>query len=490
MSELIHIILNKPEWATKIDDASIVQTWKQETQAQGINPNVFNCVLQLLQDYKKKKDAAYDDGDDDYDWPVKLGVDLNKDVGCVCECHCAKCEDGYNTNEDEDEEEEEEEEGESEWMKQYRAKKLLPCLCTDELRISRFDAYLNKFVFTKTLDDAALKATLTQQIAQLESTFPEVDYHPGSDNQVIDLVHPSLYCYVKDVTQARSDLAVAIPATDAVFQWLPSEFSVTRNADNSVQSVSIDSYINNLPREQNEGLYQSIATVFGKLVPQFDQVLASLHEATRLCAPSALPTLARCQVIVKLANIVVAPGQVFPGGHWHLEGMATERIAATGIYYYDMQNVQDNALMFRSTVSSVYDIDYPQNGMSSVNHHYGMVEKVDGEDNYDRQMESTISLGEVQTKEDMLLAFPNFLQHKVSEVRLQDATRPGTRKILCFFLINPYEEVLSTAHVAPQQSKMTLEDAKLYRELLMFQRKYQIDDQTNFFERGWSLCEH
>ncbi len=37
---------------------------------------------------------------------------------------------------------------------------------------------------------------------------------------------------------------------------------------------------------------------------------------------------------------------------------------------------------------------------------------------------------------------------------------------------------------------MTLEDAKLYRELLMFQRKYEIDEQTQFFERGWSLCEH
>ena len=30
----------------------------------------------------------------------------------------------------------------------------------------------------------------------------------------------------------------------------------------------------------------------------------------------------------------------FPGGHWHLEGMAPERIVATGIYYYDMTNIQ------------------------------------------------------------------------------------------------------------------------------------------------------
>ena len=54
-------------------------------------------------------------------------------------------------------------------------------------------------------------------------------------------------------------------------------------------------------------------------------------------------------MIVKLASVVIpaCKGQdpsigdgVFPGGHWHLEGMAAERIAATGIYYYDMTNVQ------------------------------------------------------------------------------------------------------------------------------------------------------
>eukprot|EP01032_Pedospumella_encystans_P012464 gene12464-14423_t len=493
MTGLIRIILDKPEWATKIKDESITNTWKQEAADQGISPNVFRCVLQLLQDYKEKKDTSYED-DADYDWDVKLGVDLNHDLGFTCDCTCAKCEDGYNTDES----------GYSDDDDDYKKKRTMPCLCTDELRIARFEEFLNKFVFTRSLEDPTLKDTLIQQIAQLERTCTEIDYHPGSNNQVIDLVHPSLFCYVKDVTQVRSDLAQPIPVSDAVFKWLPTEFSVQRNEDNTVQSVSIDSYINNLPRAQNEGLYQSIASVFGHLVPQFDQALQALHDSSRLTSPSAPATLAHCQVIVKLANIVVAPGEVFPGGHWHLEGMRTERIVATGIYYYEMSNVQDNQLQFRSTIADVYDIPYPQNGMSSVHHHFGMVEKVGEDSNYDREMESTIDLGEVATKEDLLLVFPNFLQHKVSEVQLQDATQPGTRKILCFFLVNPYEQVLSTAHVAPQQPSseagvttsgaesgvMSLEDAKLYRELLMFQRKYEIDDQTNFFERGWSLCEH
>ncbi len=61
--------------------------------------------------------------------------------------------------------------------------------------------------------------------------------------------------------------------------------------------------------------------------------------------------------------------------------------------------------------------------------------------NQDREYETTMELGEVATTEDMLLVFPNFLQHKVSDFRLLDETRPGSRKILCFFLINPYEQV-------------------------------------------------
>lgn len=49
------------------------------------------------------------------------------------------------------------------------------------------------------------------------------DYHPGSDNQVIDLLHPSLFCYAEGQTIARSGCvggqaaaaAAAIAAADA-----------------------------------------------------------------------------------------------------------------------------------------------------------------------------------------------------------------------------------------------------------------------------------
>ncbi len=74
--------------------------------------------------------------------------------------------------------------------------------------------------------------------------------------------------------------------------------------------------------------------------------------------------------------------------------------------------------------------------------------------------------------EDLLLVFPNFLQHKVSDFTLLDPTQPGTRKILCFFLVNPYERVLSTANVAPQQNGNI--DRALYSMHALFIRVYQV----------------
>ena len=105
-------------------------------------------------------------------------------------------------------------------------------------------------------------------------------------------------------------------------------------------------------------------------------------------------------------------------------------------------------------------------------------------------VDSTISLGEVETSEDLCLVFPNFMQHRVSEFELVDKEKEGSRKFLCFFLIDPDERLLSTKDVEPQQEKISLEDARMYRELLMFQRKFEISDQNNFFQRGFSLCEH
>jgi hypothetical protein len=60
-------------------------------------------------------------------------------------------------------------------------------------------------------------------------------------------------------------------------------------------------------------------------------------------------------------------------------------------------------------------------------------------------------LGRIVTGEGRLIAFPNALAHRVEPFGLADATKPGHRKILAMFLVDPHIRVLSTSVVPPQQ---------------------------------------
>lgn len=60
-------------------------------------------------------------------------------------------------------------------------------------------------------------------------------------------------------------------------------------------------------------------------------------------------------------------------------------------------------------------------------------------------------LGQILTREDRLLVFPNVLQHRVQPFQLADASKPGHRKILALFLVDPNIRIPSTANIPPQQ---------------------------------------
>lgn len=55
------------------------------------------------------------------------------------------------------------------------------------------------------------------------------------------------------------------------------------------------------------------------------------------------------------------------------------------------------------------------------------------------------------TEEGRLLVFPNVLQHRVQPFGLADAARPGHRKILALFLVDPHMRIPSIGNVPPQQ---------------------------------------
>ena len=66
-------------------------------------------------------------------------------------------------------------------------------------------------------------------------------------------------------------------------------------------------------------------------------------------------------------------------------------------------------------------------------------------------------IGDVITKTHRCVAFPNLYQHRIQPSRLDDLTKPGHRKILAFFLVDPTQRVISATDVAPQQREWVTE---------------------------------
>lgn len=229
------------------------------------------------------------------------------------------------------------------------------------------------------------------------------DYHPGSSKQVIDLVHPSLYPLQyghtlveqpdPDSKDGSSKLVVAEAPKNSwssfvssKHAWLPAEFSI-----NDQSKASIDSYINNLHPTLKASLYPVLASVFTRFVPLFERVLDNLLWPPPRRIPVKGDVLARAfdwddfdvprykvpepgkfslrnarkadevtyslkgrtvQVIVKLANIQLTPEDPeYGGGTWHCEGMINEKIVASGLYYYDQNNIEESRLAFRGAIN-------------------------------------------------------------------------------------------------------------------------------------------
>lgn len=229
------------------------------------------------------------------------------------------------------------------------------------------------------------------------------------------------------------------------------------------------------------------------------------------------------QVIVKLANIELKPGESYAGGSWHVEGQANEHIVSTALYYYDCNNITESRLAFRQAADED-EFNYDSEWHKDFTYEQGedtFLPALFGLSNF----ESTVQdVGSVVCREGRLLTFPNTLQHRVSPFELEDKTKPGHRKILALFLVDPHFKIISTKNVPPQQKDwwierilqtkgiafldklppeivnhilsyvndpMPLDTAKEKRLELITERSRYVKEQDSHFNEGeYSLCEH
>ncbi|OAJ44877.1 hypothetical protein BDEG_28061 [Batrachochytrium dendrobatidis JEL423] len=262
-------------------------------------------------------------------------------------------------------------------------------------------------------------------------------------------------------------------------QCLPSEFRVEQDG-----SVAINSYINNLNPIWHRDMYKCIAKIFKCFVPMFESLFRTMDPVfkyidicngtdgyeppsqsdrggmesdTQVIRPVYVPILPKhfkskyesakpvslrgrnLQVIVKLTNIQLTPSKPkYNEGNWHNEGSANESIVATGLYYYDVENITTPKLDYRE---AVYCFDYQ--GASDM--YWKDVCDIDQESPRNQY------IGSLELPNGRCVVYPNRYQHKEQSFELADPTQPGHCKILTFFVVNPACRIVSTAHVAPQQ---------------------------------------
>ncbi|KAJ1723673.1 hypothetical protein LPJ53_002005 [Coemansia erecta] len=397
-----------------------------------------------------------------------------------------------------------------------------------------------------TLIDLETEARLKEYAAILEDV-PDAkkDWHPNSNNQVLNLIHPSLFpliysrsrvlaspiqsmkdaltldtfgqspgnhdawrAFLKEHYKSTDDSSVSecfMPEKPVLgryqytlkpenkFCWLPSEFDVAEDG-----KATIKSYINNLHPVKHAAFYPTIANIFSRFVPLLEQVLTDIvHQRPEYRIDRAdyiayeklypgnngsatyedyeawqrsyqdveskplpfvtpdRPTIPhslrgrRLQAIVKMSNIILTPeSPEYEGGTWHVEALENERIIATGIYYYDVDNITESNLAFRESIDS-NTIFYDQHRDDMIEADYDIFDE-NGVDDFPKISQT---LGQIDARNGRCIVFPNIYQHRVSEFKLADPTKPGHRKIFAFFFIDPSVRIPSTAIVPPQQQE-------------------------------------
>jgi len=321
------------------------------------------------------------------------------------------------------------------------------------------------------------------------------DYHPGSGKVVRDIVHPSLYCYVKGISKVNgtpgdpSGESEPVKETedggkdfwgreyeDSIYQWLPAEFFISEDG-----TTNIKSYINNLDRNKYARVYGILERMFDSVLPMFESVCSSLRndfygvEGVEKGIKVISLRNRTLQVVTKIVEYRVNLEENFDGV-WHVEGMPHEEVLATALCIVQRDDnfagaeIEFRRFLFEDEGTElIYSM--PQNAVR-------VTDTLGGGD--------VRPLGSLKTPKNRVVVFPNSHIHRLSSMYSSDGA-DATRRIVVFWLINPEHPIVSTANVSEQQEVLSLDDALRNRLALMAERKLH---KETYEQREVSLCEH
>lgn len=347
--------------------------------------------------------------------------------------------------------------------------------------------------YSDSLVPEALKKSLSKSFDAMVKK-EKVDYHPGSGTRVRDLVHPSLYPYVRKKAPGETPKYDRFGRVyeDSKYQWLPSQFHVAANG-----AVEIRSYINNLPAGY-DALQSDLAKLFSCALPLLESVLGYVdkmrffvnddpeieHEGELpeddehdpiASFPSRKLRGRELQVIPKIVEYKLAPGETHEGV-WHVEGMSHEHVVATCVYVLSRDAKLEGGDLEFKRACTVEEAGAWFWGMDQLRPAPAqqLVEAAE------------IPLGRIATPEGRLFVFPNSHIHKLKAL-VPKGKKAVRRRVIVFWVVDPDAPIVSTRDVPPQQGVMKRAEALSIRLKLMKERKRH---KANFNVRSISLCEH
>ncbi|CAF3996992.1 unnamed protein product [Rotaria sordida] len=195
---------------------------------------------------------------------------------------------------------------------------------TSNLIMRRLSGLIRSKSNCKELIPIQVKQALLTHNRRLENvTENRKVWHPGTNKQILDLVHPSLFCYVHHITKMINDE------------------NHTINLDNTLE------YIGHINARHPEDIDNP------KPIPLHEiKEFQTSSSSSQSSIPWDINLRGRkLQVIVKLGNIILTPDNpTYPGGIWHVDGMENEHIVSIGIYYYHNSNIIQSDPQFRTVI--------------------------------------------------------------------------------------------------------------------------------------------
>lgn len=233
IARIVDKIGYKKEWINKTKNhPEIIQTWKKELNDQGFNIGTINQAINI----------------------VSL---LAKRISNTCTCDVDPYE--YDRGSDDDDASENDDTQHSQPRIRLTADQMSAnCKQANHIRM-RIDQFIE---YKKMPSD--LHLLVKNKLNEYASKLTSQDWHPWSKNQVLDIIHPSLYCYVKGISKlvTGSNTITDKDYNEATrYQWLPANVTINRSDGGSVQTT-FDSYINNLDETLHEDTYDVIGKAF------------------------------------------------------------------------------------------------------------------------------------------------------------------------------------------------------------------------------------